>query len=79
MSIAITISTQSAGKLQEQRQEVDLPATVQVAIQRPDKPLQIIAIGIDEDGNTVKRVEVEMAPLSFPVPQLADDDEGEPE
>ncbi len=71
MSTEITITVQSAGKTQmEQRQEVDLPAAIQVAVQRPDGALQIIAIGIDEHGNTVKRVDVEPAPTTPGVPKL---------
>ncbi len=70
MSTAITISIQSGGKTQEHRHEVDLPTSVQVAIQRPDGALQIIAIGIDEHGNTVKRVDVEPAPITPGVPKL---------
>ncbi len=77
MSIEITITVQSARKTQmEQRQEVDLPAAIQVAVQHPDRPLQIIVIGIDDHGNTVKRVDVQPAPTTPGVPKF--EEKGKP-
>lgn len=57
MNAKVSISTQSRGTMQEQQQDMQLPATIQIGITRGSK-IEIVSITIAQKETKISKMEV---------------------